>query len=232
MDTASSEKVAPNYPGESFAPDSLTTTYLVQADILHRGKYGYIDVSELIATVSGIGLSKVVEPSDEALVTRAKTGDRRAFSELVRRHQTPVFRVCYRVLGNREDAKDASQEAFVRAYKKLDSFEGRSSFKTWMLRLTLNVSLNERGRRKENLPLEDWAPAKTPGPEAEAMKADSVARLHRALQVLQPNHRAAVVLHDLEGLTYQEVGESLEVSEGTAKSWAFRGRRRLKDLLT
>lgn len=164
-------------------------------------------------------------------MTRAKTGDRRAFSELVRRHQSPVFRVCYRVLGNREDAKDAAQEAFVRAYRKLDGFEGRSSFKTWMLRLTMNVSLNERGRRKETLPLEDWAPERTPGPEAEAMKADAVARLHKALQVVQPNHRAAVVLHDLEGLSFQEVGEALDVAEATAKSWAYRGRQRLKDLL-
>lgn len=189
-------------------------------------------MGKLVATGQGDSLSRVAELSDEALVARAQTGDRRAFSELVRRHQTPVFRVCYRVLGDREDAKDAAQEAFVRAYRKLDSFEGRSSFKTWMLRLTMNVSLNERGRRKENLPLEDWAPERAPGPETEAMKADAVARLHRALQVVQPNHRAAVVLHDLEGLTYREVGESMEVAEGTAKSWAYRGRQRLKDLLT
>lgn len=186
------------------------------------------------ATKPGIALS-IKRPaglSDEVLVTRAQVGDRWAFSELVKRHQTPVYRVCYRVLGNREDAKDAAQEAFIRAYKKLDSFEGRSSFKTWMLRLTMNVSLNERGRRKENLPLEDWAPEHTPGPEAEALKADALARLHRALQVLRPNYRAAVVLHDLEGLTYQEIGDVLEVAEGTAKSWAYRGRQRLKDLLT
>ena len=165
-------------------------------------------------------------------MARSRNGDRRAFSELVLRHQTPVFRVCYRILGNREDARDAAQEAFIRAYRKLDGFEGRSSFKTWMLRLTVNVSLNERSRRKENLPLEDWAPERLPGPEAELMTAESVARLHKALQALQPNHRAAVVLHDLEGLTFREVGESLDVAEQTAKSWAYRGRHRLKDLLT
>ncbi len=164
---------------------------------------------------------------------RVRSGNRRAFSELVRRHEEPVFRVCYRILGNREDAKDAAQEAFIRAYRKIDGFEGRSSFKTWLLRLTVNVSLNELGKRKETLTLEDWTPAEfAPGPEAEAMKADALAKLHKALQALQPNHRAAVVLHDLEGLTFQEVGESLDVAEQTAKSWAYRGRQRLKDLLT
>ncbi|MGH3086192.1 MAG: RNA polymerase sigma factor [Rubrobacteraceae bacterium] len=165
-------------------------------------------------------------------MARVRNGNRRAFSELVRRHEASVFRVCFRILGNREDARDAAQEAFIRAYKKIDGFEGRSSFKTWMLRLTVNVSLNERSRRKEDLPLEDWAPDRIPGPEAELMSAEALAKLHKALQALQPNHRAAVVLHDLEGLTFQEVGESLEVGEQTAKSWAYRGRQRLKDLLT
>ncbi len=144
-----------------------------------------------------------------------------------------MFRVCYRILGNREDAKDAAQEAFIRAYKNAGGFEGRSSFKTWMTRITVNVSLNERGKRKENLDIEDWTPVEFgPGPEAEAMKADALAKLHKALQALQPNHRAAVVLHDLEGMNFREVGESLDVAEQTAKSWAHRGRQRLKDLLT
>jgi len=167
-------------------------------------------------------------------VARVCAGNRRTFSELVWRHQAPVFRVCYRFLGNREDAKDAAQESFIRAFKKLDGFEGRSSFKTWLLRLTVNVSLNERTRRKENLPLEDWAPPdfSGDGPEEAAMKAEALARLHKALQALQPNHRAAVVLHDLEGLNFREVGEALDVAEQTAKSWAYRGRQRLKDLMT
>lgn len=165
-------------------------------------------------------------------MARVCAGNRRAFSELVWRHQAPVFRVCFRILGNREDAKDAAQEAFIRAYNKLDGFEGRSSFKTWMLRLTVNVSLNERERRKESLPLEEWAPDRIPGPEAELVKAEAMARLHKALQALQPNHRAAVVLHDLEGLSFREVGEALDVAEQTAKSWAYRGRRRLRDFLT
>ncbi|QYJ14224.1 ECF RNA polymerase sigma factor SigE [Rubrobacter xylanophilus DSM 9941] len=182
------------------------------------------------------GLSNAINRSkklsDEALVARAQSGDRRAFSELVRRHESSVYRVCYRVLGNREDAKDAAQEAFVRAFRKLESFEGRSSFKTWLLRLTMNVSLNERAKNHRELPQKILESGYEPGPDKEVSRSEMVARLHKALQVLGPNHRAAVVLRDLEGLSYIETAEALGVNEGTAKSWVHRGRQRLRDLIT
>ncbi len=179
-------------------------------------------------------LSNIKELDDGVLVERTQSeDDRRAFSELVRRHQAVVYRFCYRVLGNREDAKDASQEAFLRAYRKLDTFQGRSTFKTWMLRLAMNVSLNQRSRRE--LPRADVDTAESisgpEAPEAELMKSEAAAQVHEALQLVPPNHRAAVVLRDLEGLTYQETAESLGIPEGTAKSWVHRGRERLKELL-
>ncbi|MDP8951255.1 MAG: sigma-70 family RNA polymerase sigma factor [Actinomycetota bacterium] len=180
-------------------------------------------------------LSNLKDIDDGILVERIQNDDdRRAFSELVQRHQTVVYRACYRVLGNREDARDASQEAFLRAYRKLDTFQGRSAFKTWMLRLAMNVSLNQRSRRE--LPRTSINLAESISgletPEAELMKSEVAAQLHDALQVVQPNHRAAVVLRDLEGLTYRETAESLGIAEGTAKSWVHRGRGRLKELLT
>lgn len=185
------------------------------------------------ATNLSLKLSNIRELNDRDLVERAREGGQRAFSELVRRHQTVVYRSCYRILGDREDAKDATQEAFIRAYRKLDTFRGESAFKTWLLRLAINVSLNERGRR--NLPRADAALAELiPGseaPEVELMRSEAAARIHEALRLVQPNHRAAVVLRDLEGLTYQETAESLGIAEGTAKSWVHRGRKRLKELL-
>lgn len=168
---------------------------------------------------------------DGALVERAKSGDRAAFSQLVSRHQDAVYRVCYRVLGGREDAEDAAQEAFVRAYRKLDGFEGRSSFKTWMVRLSMNVSLNERSKRKEPL-TEAPMPAPAPDPERELLASEAAARVHEALQKIQPNYRAAIILRDLEGLPYKEVGESLDIAEGTARVWAHRGRAKLKEVLS
>jgi RNA polymerase sigma-70 factor (ECF subfamily) len=97
----------------------------------------------------------------------------------------------------------------------------------------MNVSLNERSRRE--FPRTDIASAESisdsEAPEAELLKSEVAAQIHKALQLVQPNHRAAVVLRDLEGLTYQETAESLGIPEGTAKSWVHRGRERLKELL-
>lgn len=177
-----------------------------------------------------LDLSTLVRLDDGALVSRTRAGERKAFSVLVKRHQDAVYRTCYRILGSKEDAEDAAQEAFIRAYKKLDSFQGRSAFKTWMLRLAINVSLNEHARRRE-APLKDMLPEPTLGPEDQAIKSEAASRLHEALRLVQSNHRAAVVLHDLEGLTYEESAASLGVPEGTVKSWVHRGRKRLKDIL-
>ncbi|MDQ3286295.1 MAG: sigma-70 family RNA polymerase sigma factor [Actinomycetota bacterium] len=183
----------------------------------------------------GLKLSNLRDLDDRALMERIQNDDdRRAFSELVRRHQAVVYRACYRVLGNREDARDASQEAFLRAYRRLDTFQGRSAFKTWMLRVAMNVSLNQRSRRE--LPRTSIDSAEPISgletPEAELMKSEAATQLHQALQTVQSNHRAAVVLRDLEGLTYRETAEALGIAEGTVKSWVHRGRRRLKELLT
>lgn len=184
-------------------------------------------------------LSKALRPEDEALVSRARTGDREAFSELVRRHQRAVYRVCYRVLSDREDAEDATQEAFIRAYDRLNTFAGRSAFRTWMLRLAVNVGLNKRERRRPKARLDEQRPPFAPDldlhadsdPEAGLLRSETERRLHDALGELPRNHRAAVALHDLEGLSYSEAAEILDAAEGTVRQWAYRGRRRLKELL-
>lgn len=103
-----------------------------------------------------------------------------------------------------------------------------------MLRLAISVSLNERGRRE--LPRADFASAESiPArevPEDELVRSEAASEVHKTLQLVQPDHRAAVVLCDLEGLTYRETAEPLGVAEGTVKSWVHRGRGRLKELLT
>ncbi len=141
-------------------------------------------------------LSNDMEPADvtdAALVARAQAGERQAFSTLVRRHQATVYRVCYRILGDREDAEDAAQEALLRAYRKLDTFLGQSAFKTWLLRLTVNVSLNERARRKSLISLDGSqddayaAPDPEPGPEAELLRSEAAVQLNQALRLLNPN---------------------------------------------
>lgn len=180
----------------------------------------------------GSDVSNLVDLEDTALVAQAQDGDRKAFSELVLRHQKAVYRVCYRLLDNPEDAEDAAQDAFLRAYDRLHTFESRSSFKTWMTRLAVNVSLNQRGRRKGFDPLFDGHKSNEPGPESEAVRAETVSEVREALKLLPENHRTAVTLHDLEGMEYREIADALEIPEGTVKGWVHRGRMRLKELLT
>ena len=182
-------------------------------------------------------LSNPTELDDTTLVEQVRTGDRRAFSELVRRHQPAVYRSCYRILGHdEEDAKDASQETFLRAYRKIDTFRGRSTFKTWLVRVAINVSLNERSSRGRKVPHSDidlaqFVASIEEGPEVALTRAEAVIRMHGALRLVRPDHRAAIVLRELEGLTYQETAESLGVAQGTAKSWVHRGRDQLKKIL-
>lgn len=176
-------------------------------------------------------LSNRVGADDAALVARAIAGEREAFSALVGRHHATVFRVCARILGDREDAADATQETFLRAFRKLDTFRGQSAFRTWLLRVAVNVSLNARAGRRPTMPLDDERAAPGAG-EGTLAQAEAAAQVHHALHHLPANHRAAIVLRDLEGLSYAEVAAALAVPEGTARVWAHRGRERLKDILT
>ena len=183
-------------------------------------------------TEAQLDLSNIEEEDDPQLVARAQRGDRRAFGVLVQRHQVAVYRVCVRILIDVDDAADAAQESFLRAYTRLDSFRQQSAFKTWLVRVAVNVSLNARDRRQPVEELDELRLPPTPSAEAAAMRADTVASVHRALQILPHNHRVAVILRDLEGYSYGEVANILDVPEGTAKGWAHRGRERLKEILT
>lgn len=173
-----------------------------------------------------------IDQDDQRLVADAQSGDRGAFSELVRRHQVTIYRVCFRILFDAEDAADAAQDTFVRAFKNLSTFRQQSSFKTWLVRVAVNVSLNARSHQRNGVLLEDVIGDPAPSAEEIVMRAETVQQLHRCLQMLPPQHHVAVVLRDLEGFSYREVAIALNVPEGTAKGWVHRGRARLKELLT
>lgn len=185
-----------------------------------------------VVTEARLALSNLHELDDQQLVAQAQRGDRPAFSELVRRHHAAIYRVCFRILLDAEDAADATQEAFLRAYNKLGTFHNRSAFKTWMVRVAVNVSLNARSQQRDGIPLGDLQLASGPSVESLVVRSEAVAELYRALQALPFNHRVAVILRDLEGYSYADVAAALDVPEGTAKGWAHRGRQRLKELLT
>ena len=179
--------------------------------------------------------------SDEALLNRAIAGERAALEELFGRYRSVAYRVAHRLLGNEADALDAVQEAFVKALVHLPSFQGRSSFKTWLLRVVSNASLDlgrQRGRR-EMLSMdavgtkyrEDFEPLIHPEPARELEREDLRRKLHEALAQLPPAQRQTFVLHAEAELSYREVADALGISIGTVMSRLYYARQRLRVLL-
>ncbi len=178
------------------------------------------------------------EPTDECLIALYREGQRTALDELFRRYRLPAYRVAVRLLGNEADALDAVQEGFVKALTHLDSFQGRSSFKTWLLRVVTNAALDlgrQRGRR-ETVSLEsaeaaegDLLPLQVPDESGRNLeRADLRALLDRALLTLSEPQRQTFVLHADAGLSYREVAEVLGISIGTVMSRLFYARARLR----
>jgi len=170
----------------------------------------------------------VTEPGDGELLERFRSGDARAFDEIVTRHERRVFAIAARICRHAEDARDVTQEVFVTALRTLGGFRGEARLSTWFHRVTVNASLDlvRRRSRREGPSVEDMTerPADDPGPEAEAIVSARAAEVHRALGRLAPEHRVVIVLHDLQDLDYAEVAAALEVPVGTVKSRLHRAR--------
>jgi RNA polymerase sigma-70 factor (ECF subfamily) len=179
--------------------------------------------------------------SDEVLLKRAVAGDRESLEELFARYRLVAYRVAHRLLGNEADALDAVQDAFVKALVHLPSFQGRSSFKTWMLRVVSNAALDlgrQRGRR-EALSMdglgptyrEECEPQSHPEPSRELDRQDMRRKLNEALAQLPVAQRQTFVLHAEAELSYREVADALGISIGTVMSRLYYARQRLRHLL-
>jgi RNA polymerase sigma-70 factor (ECF subfamily) len=180
------------------------------------------------------------EPSEELQGTAVfdATGDRAAmpsWDELVRQHADRVYRLAYRLSGNQHDAEDLTQETFIRVFRSLQNYQP-GTFEGWLHRITTNLFLDmvrRRGRiRMEALPEDyDRVPAEGPTPEQIYHDSRLGADLQAALDSLPAEFRAAVVLCDIEGLSYEEIGATLGVKLGTVRSRIHRGRQALRDHL-
>ncbi len=165
------------------------------------------------------------------LVARASQGDVEAFTKLVRANSSLVYRVALRMLGD-EDAQDASQEVWVRVWRNIKGFRGDSAFSTWLYRITVNTCLSLRRRESsrqeseysDDLPYLPEPPGGDADPEALALSAERKEEIQAALGHVRAEHRAALVLRHMEGLSYAEIAEVMGVPEGTAKGWVSRGR--------
>ena len=173
---------------------------------------------------------------DRKLVQRILAGERQAFEAILDAHETPVYRLALRYTNSVADAEDLTQDIFLGVYNSLPRFEGRAALGTWIYRIALNHCLEYQRRRKpipvsydEGLQLSsrDWRT----DPVAVAERTDLATHVEQALHALSPAHRDVVVLHELQGLTYQEVATALDVPVGTVKSRLSNALRRLRDLL-
>ncbi len=182
---------------------------------------------------------------DEAnLITAAQQGKVDAFNELVLAYQHQVYNLAYRIMGDPASAADATQEAFISAFQHIDGFRGErsSSFKSWLMRIVSNGCYDELRRRKrrpatslEDFDLdEDVNPALINGgeaPEERAERQEMAQLIQTGIQTLSPDQRIALVLSDVQGFSYQEISETIDVPLGTVKSRLARARGRLRDYL-
>src|SRR5687768_1095379 len=169
-------------------------------------------------------------PKDADLVRQSLAGDTDAFGELVTRYQHVMYTVALRMLGNTEDAKDVTQDAFVKAFRQLATFDSSYRFFSWMYRIVINECLNLIRARRPQEPL-DPAIAGLGNPYESAMTVERRRQIEAALQRLTPEYRAVVVLRHFGGQSYEEIADALSIPEKTVKSRLFSARQLLGEML-
>jgi RNA polymerase sigma-70 factor, ECF subfamily len=185
-------------------------------------------------------------PADEdVLVRRARKGDLEAYDELVQRYQERIYATVYHMTSNHEDANDLAQESFIKAFQALKSFKGGSSFYTWLYRIAVNKTINFLKQRKNRIHLSlndlDFNAEHDPDlvalisdktPRREAGLSELQEKLNEALMKLSEPHRLVVVLHDVQGLSHDEIAKVMNCNIGTVRSRLFYARQQLQAWLS
>jgi RNA polymerase sigma-70 factor (ECF subfamily) len=186
------------------------------------------------------------EETDQNLVKRAQNGDSDAFRLLVERYQRKVFSIAFNVVRDREDAMDLAQDAFVKAFKSLDSFKGEASFYTWIYRIVVNLGIDHtrKSRRYKTVDYDDTLkrddvagdgsilPSRLgTNPSKVLGRKELLDQMERALDTLSPNHREAIFLREIEGLSYEQMAVVMNVSKGTIMSRLHHARKNMQAAL-
>lgn len=183
---------------------------------------------------------------DSALVARCVAGEERAFQTLVERHQRRVFTIAFGVLRNRDDAMDVVQDAFVKVYRHLPSFKGQSRFTTWLYRIVMNLCIDKKRRqtREAQVAYDDarahdadgalarpsLASIHIDGPDRAYDRRELREQMERTLDTLSPSHREILVMREVEGLSYEDLSEALDIPKGTVMSRLFHARKRFQQV--
>ena len=184
------------------------------------------------------------EPSDTALVARAQAGDRPAFQQLVERHQRRVYQLVLGIVKDREEAMDVMQDTFVKVHQNLQGFKGDALFTTWTHRIAYNLAIDSvrRSGRFDRVSVDETTltdegdqqdPYSThsPSPQKAALRGELAEEIRRALALLSENHRSILLLRELDGLSYEELAETLGIPKGTVMSRLFHARQKLQQEL-
>jgi len=202
---------------------------------------GHADLERVALAAS----DEIRSTADEQFLDRLRLGEAAAFERLVAERAGEVYALLYRLTSDPEEARDLTQETFLRAFQSIARFRGEADLKTWIYRIAVNQARNRwrwwrRRRRDATVSLDatdNWRDQPlvasltnldAPNPEQETLAHEREARLHEALQGLRPSYREAVILRDVEGFSYDEIAATLEISIGTVKSRLSRGRLELR----
>ena len=173
--------------------------------------------------------------SEEGLwLVQAQSGNTEAFSQLVERYQKPVYNLCYRMLGNAEDAEDAAQETFLRAYRSIRRYDSSRPFSTWLLSIAAHYCIDQMRRQRQNvvsvedLPVPDLVD-ETAGVETSLVRKQEQERIRALLKTLDPTDRAAVILYYWYDMSYAEISQTLLLTESALKSRLHRARRSMAE---
>ncbi|MGL6196233.1 MAG: RNA polymerase sigma factor [Thermoguttaceae bacterium] len=176
--------------------------------------------------------------NDEELISLSLSGDRTAYEKLVLMYQDRLFNAMIRISGTPEDALDVVQEAFLQAFLRLSTFRQTSQFYTWLYRIGFNIALGFRRKKKQQLSLDGFLDENGPEPPAEFIaplehvgNAEMAKILWKAIDNLHEDYRSVIVLREMEGSSYEEIAELLELPIGTVRSRLHRARNILKDVL-
>jgi RNA polymerase sigma-70 factor (ECF subfamily) len=193
------------------------------------------------------GVAPPAAPGDLELIEQHRRGEARAFETLVKRYQRRVYCLAYGIVHNPEDAMDVSQEAFVKVHRYLDKFEGSASFYTWLYRIVVNLCIDHLRRTSKACAVEyddaidrsqdvlaaaDIVPSRQGSDPSQVLRnKETLGHIRAGLAELTPNHRAVIVMRELEGLSYKEMAKIMECSKGTIMSRLFHARKRLQAYL-
>ncbi|HEY4282923.1 MAG TPA: sigma-70 family RNA polymerase sigma factor [Chthoniobacterales bacterium] len=184
--------------------------------------------------------------SELDLVKRCQDGDSEAFDELVVRYRTRVFGMIYNMVHSEQDAWDLAQDSFVKAWKSIKRFRGQSSFYTWIYRIVMNVTIDWLRKKQikaggaefdDSIQLKDVDPASKTLPKPDALPSETLEQreirteIDQAIAQLSPEHRAVILMKEIEGMQYHEIAETLGCSIGTVMSRLFYARKKLQNLL-